>query len=84
MTKSGTSDLPFTVLKKYLKKNLNKGFIRASSFSTMSSIFFTCKPRGGLQFYVNYKQLNIMTIKNQYSFAIDQKNTEMHLQSKDL
>ena len=43
------------VLKKYLEKNLSKGFIRASSSLTMSPILFTCKPGGGLQFYVDYR-----------------------------
>ena len=42
------------ILKKYLKKNLNKGFIRATSFPAVSLVFFTYKPEGGLQFGVDY------------------------------
>ena len=56
----------FKVLKKYLKENLSKGFIRASSSPTASSILFACKPEGGLRFSVDYRQLNAMTIKKQY------------------
>ena len=54
------------VLKKYLKKNLSKGFIRASSFPAASLVLFARKPEGGLQFCINYRQLNAMTIKNRY------------------
>ena len=43
------------VLKKYLGGNLNKGFIRASSSLTTSSILFACKPGRGLRFCVNYR-----------------------------
>ena len=52
------------VLKKYLEKNLSKEFIRACSSPAVSSMLFACKPEGGLRFYVNYRQLNAMTIKN--------------------
>ena len=43
------------VLKKYLKENLNKGFIRACFFPTASPVLFACKPEGGLRFCVNYR-----------------------------
>ena len=36
------------VLKKYLKKNLSKGFIRASSSPVASPVLFARKPEGGL------------------------------------
>ena len=51
------------VLTKYFKKNLSKGFIRASSSPIASSVLFAHKLGGGLQFCVNYRQLNAMTIK---------------------
>ena len=54
------------VLKKYLEENLSKEFIRASSSAATSPILFACKPESGLRFCINYKQLNAMTIKNQY------------------
>ena len=52
------------VLKKYLEENLSKEFIRASFSPAASSVLLACKPKGGLQFCVDYKQLNAMTIKN--------------------
>ena len=58
------------VLKKYLKKNPSKGFIRASSSLATFSVLFAHKLRSGLQFCVDYKQLNAMTIKNQYSLPL--------------
>ena len=64
------------VLKKYLEKNLNKEFIRASSSSAISSILFARRPRSGLRFCVNYRQLNAMTIKNQYSLPLIKKTLE--------
>ena len=66
------------VLKKYLKENLSKGFIRASSFPATSPVLFACKPEGGLQFCVDYKQLNTMTIKNQYPLPLI-KETLKHI-----
>ena len=61
------------VLKTYLEKNLNKGFIRASSSFATSPILFAYKPEGGLQFCVDYKKLNAMTIKNQYPLPLIKK-----------
>ena len=52
------------VLKKYLKENLSKGFIKATSSPATSPMLFACKPGGGLWFCVDYRQLNAMTIKN--------------------
>ena len=54
------------VLKKYLEENPSKGFIKASSSPAMSPVLFAWKPKGGLRFCVDYKQLNAMTIKNRY------------------
>ena len=64
------------VLKKYLKKNLSKGFIRASSSPAASPILFACKPKGGLRFSVDYRQLNAMTIKNRYPLLLIKKTLE--------
>lgn len=54
------------VLKKYLKKNLSNGFIRASSSLAVSPITFAYKPRDGLRFCFDYRHLNTMTIENWY------------------
>ena len=52
------------VVKKYINKHLNKGFICFSISLTAAPIFFTKKLRGGIQFYINYKGLNTIIIKN--------------------
>jgi hypothetical protein len=44
----------FQVLCKFLKENLNKGFIRASTCSIASPVLFAKKPGGGLRFCVDY------------------------------
>ncbi len=51
------------VLKKYLKNNLIKDFIQVSSFLAISSIFFVKKSSEELRFCVNYRSLNVMTVK---------------------
>jgi hypothetical protein len=61
------------VLKKYLDKNLSKGFIHASSSPVASPVIFVKKPRGGLRFCVNYRGLNALTIKNRYPIPLLQE-----------
>ena len=52
------------VIKKYINKHLNKGFIYFNIFLTAILIFLAKKPRGGIQFYINYRGLNTIIIKN--------------------
>jgi len=52
------------VIKKYINKHLNKGFIRPSMLLVAALILLTKKLRGGIRFYVNYKGLNAIIIKN--------------------
>ena len=52
------------VVKKYINKHLNKGFIYSSIFLVAAPILLTKKLGGGIQFCVNYKGLNAITIKN--------------------
>ena len=52
------------VIKKYINKHLNKGFIYFSIFLTATPILLAKKPKGGIQFCVNYKGLNTIIIKN--------------------
>ena len=52
------------VIKKYINKYLNKGFIYPSISLAAAPIFLTKKLEGGIQFYINYKRLNTITIKN--------------------
>ena len=70
------------VLKKYLKENLSKGFIRASSFLATFSVLFAHKPESDLQFCVNYRQLNAMTIKNRYPLLLIKETLERIYKAK--
>jgi DNA-directed RNA polymerase specialized sigma54-like protein len=53
-------------LDKYLKENLAKGFIRELESSAGFPILFVRKKDGSMRLYVNYQNLNKITIKNQY------------------
>ncbi len=61
------------VLKKYLKNNLIKDFIQVSSSFAISSILFVKKSSEELRFCVNYRDLNIMTVKNRYLLSLIQE-----------
>ena len=61
------------VLRKFLKDNLDKGFIRASTSPAASPVLFAKKPGGGLRFCVDYWALNAIIIKNRYPFPLLQK-----------
>ena len=52
------------VIKKYINKHLDKGFIYPSIFLTVTPILFIKKLGGGIQFYINYRGLNTIIIKN--------------------
>jgi len=52
------------VIRKYINKHLNKGFIRPSILLAATPILLTKKLEEGIRFYVNYKGLNTITIKN--------------------
>ena len=52
------------VIKKYINKYFNKGFIYPSIFLAATPIFLAKKLGGGIQFCVNYKGLNTVMIKN--------------------
>jgi hypothetical protein len=54
------------LVKKYIKDNLLKGFIKASKAPFASPILFVYKLGGGLQFYVNYYKLNAIIRKDAY------------------
>ena len=52
------------VIKKYINKYFNKGFICFNIFLAATPIFLTKKLGGGIRFCVNYRGLNTITIKN--------------------
>ncbi len=48
-------------IKKYLKKNLKKGFISSSLTLFAFLVLFVAKPNEELRFYVDYRKLNALT-----------------------
>ena len=58
------------VIKKYINKYLNKGFICFSIFLAAAPILLTKKLGGGIQFYINYRGLNTIIIKNRYPILL--------------
>jgi hypothetical protein len=61
------------VLRKFLEKNLSKGFIRASLSPVASPVLFAKKPSGRLRFCMDYRALNTITIKNRYPLLLIQE-----------
>ena len=52
------------VVKKYINKYLNKGFIYFSISLAAAPILLAKKLRGGIQFYIDYRGFNTIIIKN--------------------
>ena len=52
------------VIKKYINKYLNKGFICPNISLIATPILLIKKLGGGIQFYINYRGLNTIIIKN--------------------
>ncbi len=57
-------------LRRYLNENLSKDFIRVSRFQMIASVLFVKKLEKELCFCMNYRDLNAITIKNQYSLSL--------------
>ena len=51
------------VIKKYINEYFNKGFISFSLLPIAAPVLIK-KLRGGIQFYIDYRGLNAITIKN--------------------
>ena len=54
------------IIKKYINKYLDKGFIYPNISLVATPIFLAKKLGGGIQFCINYRGFNTITIKNQY------------------
>ena len=57
-------------LRRYLDENLSKGFIRASRFEAAAFVLFVKKSGEGLRFCVDYRGLNVVTVKNRYPLLL--------------
>ena len=55
---------------RYLDENFNKKFIRVNRFDAIVSILFVKKFEENLRFCVDYRNLNIIIVKNQYSLFL--------------
>ncbi|CAG8974418.1 hypothetical protein HYALB_00010058 [Hymenoscyphus albidus] len=64
------------VLREYLREQLDKGFIRASTSPAAAPVLFAKKPGGGLRFCVDYRGLNAITIKNRYPLPLVQETLQ--------
>ena len=56
--------------RKYFNDMFKKNFIRFNHFSTASFILFVKKSKNELRFCVDYRNLNVMTIKNWYLISL--------------
>jgi hypothetical protein len=64
------SEEELLLIKKYLKKHLDKRFIESSTALYASLILFAKKPDDELRFCVDYRKLNAITKKNRYSISL--------------
>src|SRR6266516_1849798 len=76
-----TSDLKFyplyrmlskelEVVKKYLVKNLDKGFIKSSQALFAALVLFTKKPDRSLRFCIDFRKLNLLIKKDRYPLPL--------------
>jgi hypothetical protein len=54
------------VMIEWLEESMTKGFIRQSSSPYAAPYLVAKKPHGGLQFCIDYRDINCKTIKNRY------------------
>ena len=64
------NEVELNTLRDYIEINLTNDFIRSSTSSTGSFILFVKKSNEDLRLCVNYRELNMITIKNCYSLSL--------------
>ena len=69
-------------LKTYIKTHLKTGFIWPSKSPASALIFFDKKPDGNFRLCMDYRGLNNLTIKNQYSLPLLGKSLDRLGQAK--
>jgi hypothetical protein len=53
-------------LREFLEENLKKGFIRELKSPTSALILFIPKKDRGLRLYIDFRGLNLVSVKNYY------------------
>ena len=71
-------------LNKYLKKNLFKEFINLNKILFVSSILFVVKSNEQLKLCVNYRKLNVITKRNEYSMFLIKKTLTRVIECKHI
>jgi hypothetical protein len=64
------SEFKLKTFKAYIETNLASGFIQRSSFPAAVSILFAKMNDRGLQLSVDYRALNLGTVKNRYPLPL--------------
>ena len=57
-------------LHRYLDENLNKEFIRVNHFDAIVSVLFVKKLEEDFRFCVDYRDLNVVIVKNRYFLSL--------------
>ena len=67
------SEQETNTIKKYIDKHFRKNFIRPSSLAVAAPVLLVRKLKGELKFFVNYRALNAITVKNKYPILLINK-----------
>jgi hypothetical protein len=70
------SENELKILKNHLNKNFKKEYIQCSINPTDAPILFVSKKNEGFRLYVNYKNLNKITIKNRHPLFFNKGDIE--------
>ena len=68
------SEIKLVTLWDYIDTNLLNNFIKSFKLSVKASILFVKKKDNTLRLYVDYRDLNLVTIKNYYSLSLISKS----------
>lgn len=70
-------------LKTYIQTNLVNGLIQPTKLPADTQILFVCKKNNSFKLFVNYQDLNNLTIKNRYLFPLIGKLLDRLGRAKD-
>ena len=76
------SQFELKMLKKYITEQLNKKFIMSFKSSADAPVLFVLKKDEGLYLCVDYKELNVIIIKNQHFLFLIQKTMNRLIEMK--